>query len=240
MKKKIFRTLLVVLVAAGVIYALVGVDKKPEDLACIEVSVDIDSHSSQFPLSKNDVLKILEQQHLTLVGTKMGEIDAKEVERVLIANERIDTAVCQAATNGKVQIRVTPEWPVLRVLTDNADYYLAHSGHHLKADDICEPFIVVTGNVGRVDVHQLAQLGDYLGHHPYWSTRIQQINIVGANDVELITNVSDHIVKMGNLDNYQQKLSNLQVFYREGLPKIGWNKYHTINIAYENIVVGGK
>ena len=42
---------------------------------------------------------------------------------------------------------------------------------------------------------------------------------------------------MGSLDNFQEKLKRLRTFYREGLERVGWNKYRIISLAYDGQVV---
>jgi cell division protein FtsQ len=67
-----------------------------------------------------------------------------------------------------------------------------------------------------------------------------QINVVKNSEVELVPRVGNHIVLLGGVDRYEQKLEKLNKFYTEGLGYDSWNKYKVINLKYENQVVCSK
>ena len=58
-----------------------------------------------------------------------------------------------------------------------------------------------------------------------------------SGQVELIPRVGNHVVLMGSADRYKDKLHRLHFFYKYGMPKVGWNKYKTINLSYEGQIV---
>jgi cell division protein FtsQ len=45
---------------------------------------------------------------------------------------------------------------------------------------------------------------------------------------------------LGNADSLDVKFKNLLGFYKQALPKMGWEAYKTINIKYTNQVIGIK
>ncbi|MEO0044740.1 MAG: hypothetical protein RL329_4189, partial [Bacteroidota bacterium] len=41
----------------------------------------------------------------------------------------------------------------------------------------------------------------------------------------------------GNLDDLEDKLKRVKIFYQEGIPYEGWKKYGIINVKYKGQVV---
>ena len=88
--------------------------------------------------------------------------------------------------------------------------------------------------------NQLLPLVRYIYHDKFWNAQIEQIYVDASGYVELVPRVGKHIVEFGSADKYRDKLRRLQFFYRYGMPKVGWNKYKTISLAYEGQVVCSK
>ena len=55
--------------------------------------------------------------------------------------------------------------------------------------------------------------------------------------MELIPKVGKHKIIIGNVENIEQKLYNLKLFYINGLNQKGWENYSVINLKYQNQIV---
>ena len=49
--------------------------------------------------------------------------------------------------------------------------------------------------------------------------------------------VGNHRIMLGTLDEFEEKLANLKLFYEQAIPKVGWEKYSMINLKYKNQIV---
>ena len=49
--------------------------------------------------------------------------------------------------------------------------------------------------------------------------------------------VGDQILFLGKIDDYMEKFSKLQKFYKEALNEVGWNKYNRINVEFGNQII---
>ena len=56
-------------------------------------------------------------------------------------------------------------------------------------------------------------------------------------EIQLVPRVGDHLLILGTADNVESKLERLMNFYEKGLDNVGWNKYRSVSVAYENQVV---
>jgi cell division protein FtsQ len=100
--------------------------------------------------------------------------------------------------------------------------------------DLC----VATGNITKKFASEhLLELARYIHDDLFWSEQIEQIHVVSPEEIRLYPRVGQHIIELGNSDNFQEKLNRLRIFYREGLERVGWNKYQMISLAYDGQVV---
>ena len=83
----------------------------------------------------------------------------------------------------------------------------------------------------------LYQFALFLQKNKFWDAQIEQINVLKGREVELVPRVGDHIVFLGKIDNYENKLERLKEFYRKGLNKVGWNKYDRISVEFGNQII---
>ena len=85
----------------------------------------------------------------------------------------------------------------------------------------------------------------------FWKNQIVQINILPDLGVELVPRVGEHVVYIGQLpyandkikrkelikEFIRNKTERLEMFYKYGLNKAGWNKYYYINIEFDNQII---
>lgn len=75
----------------------------------------------------------------------------------------------------------------------------------------------------------------------FWSAEIVQIvasaTSYGTMELMLVPRSGDFRIVFGEIDDCDRKLEKLLRFYRDGLGKIGWDRYGTINLKYNNQVV---
>lgn len=56
-------------------------------------------------------------------------------------------------------------------------------------------------------------------------------------EVELIPRVGRFRIVLGSLDDFEEKLNKLRLFYDQAIPKVGWDKYSVIDLKYKNQIV---
>ena len=97
---------------------------------------------------------------------------------------------------------------------------------------------IVTGNVEKsFAMRDLYKFGVFLQNNPFWDAQIEQIHVLPGKDVELVPRVGDHIVYLGKLDQFEDKLDRLKVFYKKALNEVGWNKYSRISLEFNNQII---
>lgn len=240
MLKKVLLLTVLLLVVAYLAVALTAFNRKPVDQVCRKVELIIkDSVNAGF-VTHDEVASILKKKGLYPVGKKMEDIPMKELEELLDKHPLIEDAECYKTPGGAICVEVTQRLPVLRVMSNKGEnYYVDNKGKILPPGSNCIAHLaVVTGNVDKsFATKDLYKLGMFLQDNKFWAAQIEQINVTLEKEIELVPRVGDHLVFLGKLDGFEDKLDKLKTFYAKGLNEVGWNKYARISLEFNNQII---
>ena len=86
-------------------------------------------------------------------------------------------------------------------------------------------------------MRDLYKFGVFLQNNKFWDAQIEQINVLPNHGIELVPRVGDHLIYLGKIENFENKLHRLKIFYEKGLNQVGWNKYSRINLEFGNQII---
>jgi cell division protein FtsQ len=231
---------MVLAILAYLVVAVTVFNVKPDDPVCRNIQLVIkDSVNAGF-ITGNEVAAILKKNNAHPIGRKTEEIDLKIMEKVLAGHLLIDRVECYKTPGGKIYVEVAQRMPVLRVFGKNGDNYFVDSkGAIIPAEAKCVAHLpVATGNVEKsfalTDLYRFAL---FLQKNTFWNAQIEQINVLKGREIELVPRVGNHIIFLGKIDGYENKLNRLKKFYQKGLNTVGWNKYERINVEFDNQII---
>ena len=238
MKKLIQYSILAVLtiaLTAGVLWAH---GKSKEEL-CKVVEVQVINADSTSFVTPQGVISDLKGQGVKLVGKRMGDINASDVEEALRMSPYLENADLVKCQNGKVLIRVSQLVPVLRVFDGEDSYYLNRSGKRMAATRFyhCDVPIVQGHFTKQYPATRLLPLIDYVENDTLLRSLVTMFQVRDTNNIILVPNFSGHVVNIGNADGFENKFAKLKLFYSEVLPKKGWNTYDTISVKWNHQIV---
>ena len=251
--KQAFRIILFVVLLIGVsaylVFAMTNLlDGDPHEV-CTEVSLVVEENPHASFIDNKRVEELLKAAQLYPKGKLMQDIDTRQIEESLRSNNFIESVECYKTNNGmevgkgKVCIRVSQRTPVAFVMPDGqAGYYVDADGMIIPNSTYAKNLVTATGNINQAyATKELSTFCEYIQHDSFWDNLIEQIYVTQGKDqrrfVTLVPRVGDHTIYMGTLDKFEQKLRRLRIFYEQGLPKVGWNKYSKLNLEFNNQVV---
>ena len=239
MLKTISKICILLGVGAYFIYAIVTSNHSDWNQVCTGLNIAINDPDSTGFIAENEIRELLVANKLFPEGKAMKDIDLAKMEHVLIESPFIDEALCFKAADGHVTIRVTPRVPVLHVLNQSGeDFYIDNHGSIIPRGHHHIDLIVMTGNVPKQTAGKLyAPMGNFLTADTFWNRQIQEIHVNSEGEIELIPRIGEHIILLGDTSQLSDKLSRLKTFYKEGLNKVGWNRYKYISLKFNNQVI---
>ena len=240
MFKKILIAICTVVAAAYLFLAVTAFNRKPAGQTCPDLELLVrDSVYAGF-VTGQDVSALLRRQGLDPVGKSMDSIDTRRMEQALAGHPLIDGVECYKTPGGRVCVEVSQRLPILRVMGDGEDsYYVDSKGRVMPLSAKCVARLpVVTGHVSRdFATGPLHGFGLFLQQDPFWQAQTEQIHILPDQTVELAPRVGDHLIYLGKLKGYEQKLKRVRLFYEKALNRVGWNKYSRINVEFDNQII---
>ena len=254
-RKLIWRRVLIisawVICLGGLITLMSFIGIKKAGVVCTAVKVNIPG--SQYFIDKQEVDQILQTSSHTLIGRKLEGINIQELENKLRANPFIEFAKVYTEMDGVLRVEVSQRQPILRIMNHyDMDFYVDQHGLKIPlSPNFTARVLVANGFIDELFTNHVDSLhtklakdlfltADFIRKDSLWDAQIAQLYVNKDHEIELIPRVGSQRILIGNADSLQVKFANLMAFYKQVLPKVGWDKYSTINIKYSGQVVGIK
>ncbi|MBO7119755.1 MAG: cell division protein FtsQ [Bacteroidaceae bacterium] len=237
--KTVFKIFLLLAVVGYLVFAVLKFGGEAEDRTCEGVRVEIiDSIPDGF-ITADYIRSLLTKNKISPQGMKISAINLEQIEQLMLEESHIENASCYYDAASRLCIKVIPQQPILHVISQKGeDYYLSSTGLTMPTASFNVDLCVATGNVTKkFAAEHLLELARFIHDDLFWSEQIEQIHVVSPDEIELYPRVGQHVIELGSEDGYKEKLNRLRLFYKEGLERVGWNKYKRISLAYDGQVV---
>jgi cell division protein FtsQ len=225
--------------AIGLATGILWARGKSHDELCTSVVVEVVNADSTSFVTPKGVLNDLKSQGVKLVGKRMGDINASDLEEVLRQSPYLENADIVKCQDGRVLIRVSQLVPVLRVFDGTESYYVNRAGKRMMATPNYHCDVpVVQGHFSRAyPVTRILPLVDYVEKDSLLHSLVTMYCVRDTNNIIIVPNISGHVVNIGNAQGFENKFAKLRLFYDQVMPKRGWNTYDTISVKWSHQVV---
>jgi len=173
------------------------------------------------------------------------DLNLVEIEHLIKSDDRVKDVEVFIDGAERIHVEIIQRIPVLRVMTDNANYYLDEEGY--KIERIIGRAIrvpIVNGEVSAYNEEFLTEeyegtlkevfdLSLKLRADKFLGALIEQIYVNELDEMVLIPKLGDEDLVFGGIEDADEKLENIRDFYVHGMPKSGWNKFHTLTFKYK-------
>lgn len=239
------------LVISGLATLLIAANSKQKEHICKNIFIGIKGNEGKFFVEKEDVLKLMEK---TMSGSLLKQpvtaINLGELENGLKENPWIKNAEIYFDSKDALHVFVQEREPVARVFTiTGSSFYMDSSGARMPLlDKMSIRVPVVTGftsarKFNAADsalLQQTKQVVQFIYGNEFWNAQIGQIDITPEKKFELVPVIGNHIIRLGDGENVEEKLSKLYVFYKQVMSKVGFNKYAALDVGFRGQVVAIK
>ncbi|MFC2152950.1 cell division protein FtsQ/DivIB, partial [Bacteroidota bacterium] len=228
---------------------------------CHDIKVEIlDSLTNGF-ITVSDIEDFFHETDMNIIGSPVTSINTKELERKLKQYASVKNSEVYVTLNGDIRVEIDQRNPILRVINKRGQsYYIDQEGTIMPLSSKYSSHVLVANGyiVEHFEVNRtreiycdkendnwkinhlmcdLYELSKFIYENDFWRAQIEQIYVNDEHEFELIPRVGAHIIYFGDIENYETKFRNLRAFYLQGLNNVGWNKYETISLKFENQVI---
>jgi cell division protein FtsQ len=78
---------------------------------------------------------------------------------------------------------------------------------------------------------------EFIYKDEFWKAQITEIEIQRNGDLILYTQVSRQYVEFGKPEIVENKFARLKIFYKDILPRKGWNVYERVNLKFKDQII---
>ena len=242
---------LLYLVSAPVYFA-----KSINDELVTGVEIILSDSSEYYFITKDYLYNLLFSSFGQIVGKPVKEIGLENIEKNIKTIRELRTVEAYMTIDGKLMIWAEQRRPIMRLMPDEGgDYFIDDEGVVIRRRNSYNPRLHIV--VGNINVSQamlngtsvldtviknpilrdIYYLVNYIKKNDFWSAQIDQIYVDRGNGIELIPRVGNHVIRLGSVEDLEDKFINLEAFYKNVIPEVGWNKYSVINLEFKNQIV---
>lgn len=235
---------------AVVVLFIAFTERRRGDVSINDITIKIENTNENHFLEEADIMKLMQLNPQNLRGAEMGEVDLKVIEKKVKAEPFIQDAQLYSDLKGNVVINVELRRPIARIVrNDGSDGYIAEDGTVMPVSEkYTSRVVLISGGYARQllrqknvneteDGKQLMELLNAIREDEFWNAQVAQLDIDSKARITMFSQVGDERIEFGKADNLEVKFKKLMVFYKEVLPRMGWNKYSRVNLEYEGQIV---
>jgi cell division protein FtsQ len=200
-----------------------------------------DSLESQF-IQGADITSVLAGKGIRVVGTQIEKLNRDQIRSTVTTVPGVKDALVYSTPDGVLWITVWQRKPIMRYISPYVSFYIDTDRKEMPLSDrFSAPVMVITG-VGdhKFLMDSLFYVVDYISRDEFLNSLISEICVYPDHTLELVPRIGDNRIFMGDASQYDWKLTKLKVFFEQGMPNVGWDKYSRIDLAFSNQVVARK
>jgi cell division protein FtsQ len=249
-KFKLRRELKIVAALAVLAAIIAFTERKQGNVAVKDVTVKIDNLQANHFLDESDIMELMQLKRENLLGASLDEVSLKGIENKIERQPYIKKADLYSDLKGNLVVKAELRRPIARIVrNDGADGYIAEDGTIMPVSEkFTSRVVLVSGSyVSKMlkqanmndseETKKILILINRIREHEFWHAQIAQLDIDGGSRVTFFPQVGDEKIEFGKPDNLEIKFKKLMIFYKEILPRTGWNKYNRVNLEYEGQII---
>ena len=235
--KKAFEILKWLMLVVVIVLLMAFSFKQQEKVKCQHFDVLLAASEHHF-VNNEMIHELLKNKNLHPLERTSAEIAIKEIEQSISNHAAVKNANVYSDILGKICVDITQRNPIARVVEENDSYYIDEDGQRMPlSNHYTARTLVISGNVAVVNSEALFHIAEYIYKDPFWNAQIMQVHIEDNEDLTLIPRVGYHQIVFGEVESFEEKFSNLKLFYEKGISYKGWNNYSSINLKFKNQIV---
>jgi cell division protein FtsQ len=205
-------------------------------------------------ISEKEIKQILQlAAGKTITKANIKSLNLRKLEAKLNKDKRIQRADLYFDSKNRLHAHIIQKKPIMRVIDEEGgEYYLDENGKQVPVTrgsavrvplvtGIRDTFSLVNTKSDRPSkLKQVFDIMKYVAKDPFLTVLIEQAHVEhdSIGDIVLIPKLGREKLIFGDASDIQAKFDNLKIFYRDGMPKLGWSRYKSLNLKYSHQVRG--
>ncbi len=212
------------------------------------IDIEIMNNQDFYLIDQFEIQALLDKEQSVVLGTNFDQVDIKLLERQVEENPFVAEIDIFMSVTGVLGAKVSQAQPIGRLMSSRGpDQYIDVTGKLLPMNtDYTARVPLISfaeypqweSNLGENDLgKQLMEFLIFINKDELWKAQIAQLVVSEENELTLWPQMTKQLILFGPADEIEEKFKKLKLFYKEVLPKKGWNTYSSINLKYKNQIV---
>ena len=213
------------------------------------IQIEIINDQDFYLIDQFEIQALFDKEHsAALLGANVDQVDIKFLETQAEENPFVTDIDVFINVNGVLGAKVFTAQPIARLMSSQgSDQYIDLTGKLLpmNPDYTARVPLVNLEKEGQWTTHlaendfgkQLMKFLIFINKNDMWRAQIAQLSVSEDDELTLWPQVTKQLILFGHADEIDEKFKKLKLFYKEVLPKKGWNTYSYVNLKYKNQIV---
>ena len=196
-----------------------------------------------------EISKILAQAFPDLkVGLPLEEVPIQAIEKRIGGHPFVKSVQAMIGQKGILSIKIHQHQPIARIAQPyGADGYITSEGKVIPTStSYTSRVLILEGDYAEqlmdqgdvmIEMPELMNLIEFITKDKFWNAQITEVELNAADDIRLYQQVGSQLIEFGDAHHIEDKFDRISVFYKEILPKKGWNTYARVSVKYKDQIV---
>jgi cell division protein FtsQ len=237
MLRKIFTYLKAVSLIALVVFLYGFASTRNEHKKVEGILIEFEQGENLY-LNRKMVNKLLIQNSETIIKQQKSVIDLHSLEKLILTHPMVQEAHVSLTIEGNLKAKVKQRKPIARVIGIDKSYYIDVQGKAMPLSELHSARVpIITGESIKDNLKEIHYLIGKISNNEFLNKNVIGIHRYRSNEYELMTRVDDQIIEIGNTKELDQKIKNLEAFYKKGIQDSLIGNYNRINVKFYKQVV---
>ncbi len=247
--KLILISTLWVLLGGALIVLLVAAFNKKESALCTGIKIEIEGATTNIFIDEHDIKSIIgKYAGKKIIGKKIKDFDIEFIEKELEKDVWLKKTTIYFDNQGILRANIFEREPIARIFAmDGNTFYiddeiriLPLSSKHTARLPVFTNFHTIEKKLTIKDsnlLNSIKSLSVFIQKDSFLMSMIDQIDINKQNQFELIPKMGKQEIYFGDTSFMKEKFERFTLFYKNVIPKYGWDKYSKVDLQFRNQVV---
>ena len=187
------------------------------------------------------IREVINKDDKDILKQTLSEVNVKKIEEKVSKSPYVDSVQVSKDINGHLRLDIKANKAVARINAPKNEFYLTEKGTKMPLSKLSSAnVILVSGDVKPNEYEELSKFVQALKADDLLKNHIIAVQKVGQRSYNLIVNTGNYYIELGTLNNFEQKLHNLKLFYNQYIDYIGTGDYEKLSLKFVNQVVATK
>lgn len=219
-----------------------------------KIIINIDRKTEKGFLSAEKIKTIIEQKD-SLLSRKVKDINTVSIEKTVKQNVYVEHADVYLNMDKNIVVNILEKKPLIRIYTKNGNgFYVGESGEMFPLSPnftarvlIANGYINAAFNKKKATVFDtvyqnthltdLFELTHLIKKNKFLNAQISQVYVNSKGEYDLIPELGEHLIRIGSIEDAQEKLERLVIWYKKAFVKEGGEQFSVISLKFKDQVV---